>query len=192
MTENLESDAFVSVSEIAANLRNMSAADLVRIRQISKLRAVAMSEVTWEDLLNESFRRALEGTRRCPRSVPLIAFLAQTIRSLASEEARRVESSNTVREVDLGTPDGEIGGSLDDLAVNLVHPEREASARSSLTQIEAFFADDAEALKVIHSLAEGRAPSEAQKDAGMTATQYASTQRRIRRRLSQFLDKEAQ
>lgn len=186
MTAIQATDDFASVSEVALALANLSKADMTRIKQIAKLRSAGLDVMGWEDLLNESLQRMLEGVRRWPKSVPFIAFLAQTVRSVASDEWRRLRAENTGRESDLGLHADGSERSLADLAVNPIDPEREVVARRSLEEIEALFADDSEALGVIHGLAQGSTPQEVQHDGAMNSTQYASAQKRIRRRLSRL------
>ena len=62
-------------------------------------------------------------------------------------------------------------------------PERRASAEETIRRIEDAFEGDGEALRVLAAMASGQSPREIQQEIGMDQTRYASTRRRIRRRL---------
>ena len=175
-----------TTAEVAAALVALSGADLVRLKRIAQLRSTGLSPVNWEDLVNEAVARSLAGARAWPRSIPFIAFLAQTIRSIASEERRRLDHEQTCVEADLRSgedDDQPIAG----LAVNHITPERELIARKTLKDIENLFHDDQEAKSILHGFGQGATPEQIQASAALTPTQYASAQRRIRRRLARYL-----
>lgn len=176
-------DIHATTAEVAAALVALSDADLVRLKQIAQLRSAGLSTVTWEDLVNEAAVRSLAGARRWPRSIPFIAFLAQTIRSIASEEWRRLEHEQTSVEADLGSGEDD-DQPIANLAVDHLTPEREVIARKTLNDIELLFHDDQEAKVILHGFAQGATPEQIQASASLTPTQYASAQRRIRRRLA--------
>ena len=174
-----------STQEAALTLRDLSQADLLRLKQIAKMRSSGLASLDWEDLVNEAVARVLAGTRRWPKSVPFIAFMAQTIRSVASEEWRRLDQAQVTLESEMASTDeGEPITSLADIAANPIHPEREVISRRTLSEIEALFVNDAEAHQVLFGLAQGLAPAEIQTDSGMSPIQYASAQKRIRRSLA--------
>ena len=54
---------------------------------------------------------------------------------------------------------------------------------ATFDELEDAFEGDGEALRVLASMASGRSPRETQQEIGMDETRYASTLRRIRRRL---------
>ena len=56
-----------------------------------------------------------------------------------------------------------------------------------LQEIETLFAEDAVGLAVLEAAARGDSAAEVQAQLGLDATTYASTLRRIRRRLSSYL-----
>jgi DNA-directed RNA polymerase specialized sigma24 family protein len=62
--------------------------------------------------------------------------------------------------------------------------EREVIARRTLERIFAVFAKDRNALAILRGLADGSSPEEIQRANDISPKQYASTQKRIRRRLS--------
>lgn len=179
-----------STAEVQAAFVTLSNADLIRLKQIAQLRSAGLSTITWEDLVNEAVVRSLAGARRWPRLIPFIAFLAQTIRSIANEEWRRLDHEQTSVEADLKS-------NIDDdqpiahLAFDSITPEREVSARKALNDIDTLFKDDLEAKSILHGFAQGATPEQIQAATSLTSTQYASAQRRIRRQLARhFAEKE--
>ena len=172
--------------EIAAALRCLSDADLRRLERIARIRVAGLHAVDWQDLFHEAIIRLLDRSRRWPREVPLVVFLRETMRSIASDHWRRLKAPVVVSEseanTDSVTGDGIVGNAAD----WTTQPERSASAGQVLEKIEREFADDADALQVIDGMARGKSPQAIQDEACMNATRYASTQRRIRRRLARM------
>ena len=172
--------------EIAAALRSLSDADLRRVERIARIRVTGLHAVDWRDLLNEAIVRLLDGSRNWPRDVPLVVFLRETMRSIASEYWRRLKAPVVVSESEANTARVTGDGIVDNTADWTTQPERRASADQVLELIEREFADDAEALHVIDGMVRGNSPRAIQEKACMNATRYASTQRRIRRRLARM------
>lgn len=171
-----------SREEVVQALQSLSKADLLRLKQLAKLRCVGLHVMDWEDLLNEAITRILAGSRRWPRQVPFLAFMAQTFRSIASEEWRRLELANTTSESDLG--DSHDSRALESAALDPIHPGREVLARKALEEIEALFQGDPSAMAILQGFAQGYTPDEIMGQNGFSSTQYATLQRRIRRKLS--------
>lgn len=174
-----------SIDEVVTALDALTPEDLLRLRQLAKLRSTALVVMGWEDLLNEAIRRVLEGARLWPKAVPFIAFMVQTMRSIASEERREQQTHATVAEADLVGADG-TPLSLDQLSSNEVDPPRETAARQLLGRIESLFTGDQAALAVLRGFALGLTPEEIQEAGSLSTTQYATTQRRIRRALARM------
>lgn len=171
-----------TLTEVAEALHAMSQADRVRLARFARLRATGLAAWDWEDLLHEAIDRVLSGSRKWPRSVPLIAFMCGTIRSIAGDlwRERRSRSdadsqATTENQVEHDLPDDSPG------------PERQVMARRTLERILDVFEDDDEALAIVKGLADGSNPEEIQISRGMTAKNYASAQRRIRRRISSMM-----
>jgi DNA-directed RNA polymerase specialized sigma24 family protein len=156
--------------DVGAALAALSEEDLLRLRALARLRARALPDsVSWSDLLHEAVLRALAGARPWPPGVPLLAFLAGVMRSLCDEHWRCHR-----RQHDLSAlPDS---GGADD-------PERACAAAEVLTAIQRLFASDTAALKVITGLISGMAAADIRRQCGLTAVEYDTTRRRIRRTL---------
>ncbi len=167
-----------TLTEVAEALHAMSQADRVRLAHFARLRAAGLPGWDWEDLLHEAIDRVLSGSRKWPRSLPLIAFMCGTIRSIAGDLWRERRSRP-----DVG-PQANTEDQEDDLPDDAPGPERQVMARRTLERILDLFEGDDEALAIVKGLANGSSPEEVQISRGMTAKSYASAQRRIRRRIS--------
>lgn len=156
--------------------------DLLRLKAIARLHARGLPpEVGWADLLQEAFARVLEGSRKCPEGVPMVAFLAGVMRSIRTEHFRRARRVTArlqlLTQLDLaGDPDAEAGDPAPD-------PERHLIALEQLAGIERLFADDPRALQIIEGLFEGGSPEQIRATFEMSKTEYDSTRRRMRRAL---------
>ncbi len=159
-------------SDIARAIRALSAADRRRLEAIARLRARAMpGGLGWADLLHEAIRRALDGARRWPHGVPLVAFLAGIMRSVWSEQRRRP------------SPEA-LPAALEDEVVDAAPgPERIVAAAQAVGAIYRLFAGDAPALAVLAGLAEGLPAAQIRTASGLSETEYDSTRRRMRRAL---------
>jgi RNA polymerase sigma factor (sigma-70 family) len=155
----------------ALALKLVTEVDLLRLKVIARLHARGLpSHIDWSDLLQEAFARMLDGSRRRPDDVPLVAFLAGVMRSLKAEHWRR-----THREAK------QLPKLLAEECDPSPSPERRLIATQELALIDQLFADDFPALQVILGLADGRSPEEICASYDMSKTEYDSTRKRIRR-----------
>jgi DNA-directed RNA polymerase specialized sigma24 family protein len=164
--------------DVGAALVALSDDDLLRLRALARLRARSLpGDVAWSDLLHEAVLRALEGARRWPPGVPLLAFLAGIMRSLCDEHWRRrrreraaahPESAGTQTPIEL-TSDAD--------------PERACAAAEALAAVDRLFVSDIVALKVIAGLTNGLGAEEIQSHYGLSAVEYDTARRRMRRAL---------
>jgi RNA polymerase sigma-70 factor (ECF subfamily) len=153
---------------VGAALAALSEEDLLRLRAIARLRARSLpGGMSWSDLLHEAVLRALTGARPWPPGVPLLAFLAGVMRSLCDEQWRRHRRQDHL-------PTSHHSGGADD-------PERACAAAEALATIQRLFASDAAALKVITGLISGMAAEDIRRHYDMTAVEYDTTRRRMRR-----------
>ncbi len=177
-----------SKQEVMDGLRGLTDADLRRLERIARLRAIGLHDIDWRDLLHEAIARMLDGTRQWPKDVAIIVFLRETMRSIASEHWRRGGINPVLSESQLRDTADDLEGSLLETGADPVaSPERDAAASEALSQIEQVFRSDANALQVIEGMAMGKSPREIQEEGQMDVRQYASTQKRIRRKLARSL-----
>lgn len=174
-----------SQKEAAVALSRLSDADLRRLERIARFRAIGLYELDWQDLLHDAIVRLLDGTRHWPTSVPLIAFLHETMRSIASDHWRRRYTNPVILEAQLSRKDNDsnpfLVESVSDPTVDL---ERDVSVDETLARIMKVFEGDSIAMRVIFGMAVGKSPNEIQTENHISAKQYATTQRRIRRTLT--------
>lgn len=167
----------------ALALKLVSEMDLLRLKAIARLHARGLPPtVDWSDLLQEAFTRLLEGSRKCPEGVPLVAFLAGVMRSIKADHCRRARggASRLLRmrtELDL---DDDPAGVVSDPGPD---PERSLIAMQELAEMDRLFADDLRVLQVIEGLFEGWAPEQIRAKYDMSKTEYDSTRKRMRRAL---------
>jgi RNA polymerase sigma-70 factor (ECF subfamily) len=173
----------IAPAETALALELVSELDLLRLKTIARLHARGLPpDVAWDDLLQEAFTRVIVGTRKRPEGVAMVAFLAGIMRSLKADHWRRVGAGVAGREplrIDHQADDSrEV--ELSDPAPG---PERALIARQELNAIKQLFADDPVSLRIIEGLGEGLAADEIRATAGLSATDYHSARRRMRRTL---------
>lgn len=175
-------EALATTDEVAEALAALSKADIARLSAIARIRAHYAPGLDWRDLLHGAIERSLDGTRRWPRNLPFFVFLREVMRSQASEYRRKTLSGPVRVEADLLS--GEAEAQLLAAASDDPDPQREVAARQALASIRTLFEGDAAVLAIIEGLGQGHTPEETQEIAGITVTQYASAQRRIRRGLA--------
>lgn len=164
--------------DVGAALAALSDDDLLRLRALARLRARGLpSGVAWSDLLHEAMLRALEGTRRWPPGVPLLAFLAGIMRSLCNEQWRRRRRENPLPQPGEAAAMALVGAASDD------DPERAYAATEALAAVDRLFASDPVALKVIAGLTHGLGAEEIQRLYGLSVVEYDTARRRMRRAL---------
>jgi DNA-directed RNA polymerase specialized sigma24 family protein len=169
-----------TTADIARAIHALSNADLVRLKALARLWARGLpAGVGWADVLHEAIARALDGSRKWPPGVPILAFLSGIMRSICEDQWRRAR-----REAEVLVRDEE----LTDVCafgeeVKSPSPERVVAAAQSLAVIDRLFAGDPQAQKVIAGLAEGLTPPEICKRYGMSEREYDTTRKRMRRAL---------
>src|SRR5262249_54808338 len=71
--------------DIARAIQSLSDADLVRLKALARLWTRGLPPcVDWADVLHEAITRALDGSRKWPPGVPILAFLSGIMRSSAA------------------------------------------------------------------------------------------------------------
>ena len=142
--------------DIAHEIAALADTDLLRLRgDRAGFGSAAFRGVEWTDILNESILRLLNGSRRRPEGVALVAIVAMTMRSIADEHWRVVR---------LRAPDPRGSGwdhTLDQADDSPeAYPERTTAAAQALAGLDRVFAQDAVVLKLLAGLAEGLSAAE--------------------------------
>ena len=135
------------------------------------------------DLLNEAIDRVLRGSRTWERSIPLTAFLYETMRSIASIDTRYPERRPLSYEDWLdgscdttARPDNEYSLSPEELLCRRQETER---AARTISESKARLSNDAKAIAVIDSISRDMTPAEARKEYGMSEKDYKAARERF-------------
>ena len=142
MPSDFADPAESSTEPVARALAALTPSDLLRLKRVAQLRARLIPGLEWDELLNEALLRALDGSRRWPEGVPLLAFIAGIMRSLvdgrAQERRRLAERALAVGQTPAAPP----------------APDARLHARQCLAAIAKFFAGDPDVLALIAALAQ--------------------------------------
>ena len=165
--------------EATCAIRALSDVDLLRLKAIARVWARGLPDgLGWADVLNEAIARVLDGSRRWPPGVPLLAFLSGVMRSICDDYWRRArrDLGLLVRFedfVDLAAPAEETEPTPD--------PERVLAAGQALAAIDRLFAGDPPVLKIIAGLADGLTAKEICRVYAMSECEYDTARKRMRR-----------
>lgn len=181
----------LSVEEIRTASEGFSDADWIRLGKIARTFGWTQRRDP-DDLLQIALERALDGSRRCPRSVDVIRFLAEAMRSIASDEAKSLKRKPELRLVPRHGVD-------EDGPLEYDHPdptqnaeaalEGEQEAQRILSAVLAVFDDDVAAQTIVEGDAEGMDAHELRELTGLSEREYPSKRRLIRRRLEKAFPK---
>lgn len=146
---------------------------------------------TYEDLLHEAMVSIYEGAESadCGRhwrkdEVPFVAFVAGTMRSIASHWFEAHEDDEyTEADLLIESEDGDLISPLDAAPSGAPNQERGASAKEELGATLKLFSDDDDAVLIIEGWAEGMTGPEIVKELGMPQPQYDAGVKRIRYRV---------
>ncbi|UFZ05575.1 sigma-70 family RNA polymerase sigma factor [Bradyrhizobium ontarionense] len=134
----------------------------------------------WADVLHEAIVRVLDGSRVWPFGVPILAFLSGVMRSICDDYWRCVRREQRL----LVSRDGQgQGSSSADPIDELADPERVAVAVAGLAEVMRLFAGDPVVLKIIDGLANGLVARDICRAYGISALDYDTARRRMRRTL---------
>lgn len=127
-------------------------------------------------LYQEAVVQAIVGERHCPRNVPLVAFLAMTMRSLASHRRDALKKQVSPDELE------ESGNPL--TATNQHNPEEaliDNEASEFIAQCKEMMKDDEDAQIAILFIAEGKKGKDLREALGVEQTKLDYIMRRIRK-----------
>ena len=186
--------ASLSETEVAEAIRGLTTAGWNRLNKIARFYACNCAQEP-DDLLQEAFTRAIAGSRRCPRHVDPIRFLAEAMRSIASDgkkAAQRQEKTHAnanyagLRLV-VSTPNAD--AVADDAPTPEEEVASEEAAAKSKAAILSLFADDLMAQTIVEGRMEEMEADDIRAVTGLEMIAYASKCRLIRRRIEQAYPK---
>ena len=185
--------------EIDRAIRDLSGADWTRLGRVAA-RYARNGLFKPDDLLQEAFCRALDGSRKCPVHVDPVRFLAEVMRSVADGELQksRVQpdsnADNDSRKCEAFprlVPIANHGG--DETAINPPDPaldpeQRTGSAKEAATMracLLSLFRDDEIAQVIVEGMMEGIDGEDLRELTDLDKTAYQTKRRLIRRRINQ-------
>jgi DNA-directed RNA polymerase specialized sigma24 family protein len=168
-------------TDAASAVEALSETDLVRLKALARLWSRGLpGGIGWADVLHEAIVRVLDGSRPWPPGVPILAFLSGVMRSICHDYWRRVRHEQRLLvsrddRLQSGPPPEPVDAAAD--------PERVAAAVAALAEIIRLFAGDAVALKIIDGMAGGLTATEIRSAYDISALDYDTARRRMRRAL---------
>lgn len=172
--------------EIADAIKDLSDADWVRLRKVSVIYA-RHRLIEPDDLLQEAFRRALDGSRNCPIHVDPVKFLAEAMRSIADAESQKAQARPQL------VPIANHGG--EEAVFNppdpAPSPEKSAESAQEAAALQerllSLFEDDEIAQVIVEGIMEGMTGEELRELTDLDSTAYQSKRKLIRRRIDKRL-----
>ena len=164
--------------EVLEKLDSLTAEDKIRLRLIER-RRLGGTDFKEGLLYQEAVCQAILGERKCPRDASFVAFLAQSMRSVASHRRKRL-----ARQVPITKSDHE--GKVVDLQIasDLPDPETamiEQEATDVVATIYSCFEGDDEAQLTIMAIAEGKKGKELREELGIDQARFDYIMKRIQR-----------
>src|SRR5688572_15868919 len=93
-TPSASAEPVLSTAEVIDRIRNLSVSDALKFKKSSEYLSYSGGRPP-EELRNEAIRRAVQGTRKCPRNIDLVVFLYGVMRSIVSADRKaRLRSPN--------------------------------------------------------------------------------------------------
>jgi DNA-directed RNA polymerase specialized sigma24 family protein len=177
-------------AETAAAIRALSPAQWARLRKVAGLFAFGRL-MEAEDLLQEAFRRALDGERKCPVRVDVVRFLAEAIRSIRDGELKPAKR----RPVLVPRPPAEaepaqVPEPIDpapNAEERLAAADEESIRERKREEVIGLFADDPAAQVIVEGIMEGMRGEDLRALTDLDPTGYESKRRLIRRRIEKAI-----
>lgn len=178
-------DSVLSREEIEQAIRTLPEAGMVRLRRIATACCPGRPQDA-KDLLQEAFARALSGSRKCPRHVDVVRFLAEAMHSISSDAAKERQRHPELQAVSLFASDGMLALDPPDCSANAEQQLASDGEVKRITRaIVALFDDDPVAQVMVEGIMEDMEGEQLRELAGLTKLAFASKRRLIRRRIEQ-------
>jgi DNA-directed RNA polymerase specialized sigma24 family protein len=167
--------------DVEQAIRRLTDNDYRHLGKVADYRSLSLMAIglgwSGDDLLQEAITRTLEGDRKWPRGVSLMAHLWGTMRSIASHVPDELKGGK----IETATTDDE--SRSQGIVLKSQSPDQEviAAAQQRLAIIENRFADDDGVALVIEGLASGMTGPEIQEALGITQREYETRMTRLRR-----------
>lgn len=176
-------ETVLSVAEITDGINNLSDADLMRIKRASQYLSYGGSRVP-EELRQEAVKRAVDGTRKCPRHVGIAKFICRAMESIASSDrkaASRKRMSPVTSEHNSGS------ASIPECHDPRLTPEDQILTQEAADEIRAallpLFQGDLVAQALVNGMIKGMEGLELREFVGLNEKAFATKRRLVRRRI---------
>jgi hypothetical protein len=170
----------LSETEVRNEISSLTASERTKLIKIARSYGrISLEEP--DELVHEAICRILDGTRKWPRDLEKLRFLAGVIKSIAGDRKRALrqtvllDEEREVREARRGLMDYE--GT----------EARAIRAKLDVKRIITLFDDDSIAQKMLMGMADGTRGEDLEQASGLSATEYESKRKKIRRRIEKFL-----
>ena len=178
-SEPAASGEFLDSEGISEALDSLSAENRLKLREIERV-ALRGTDLSPGDLLHEALCAAIMGDRKCPRRVPLMAFIVQTMRSIASHHREK-----HLRESADGGTSQETQGAQPMFSGAVLDPEQVLiESENTVAAIHDSFDGDEQAQLVILGWSEGYRGKELRDFVGVDQTALDYAIKRIRRTMT--------
>lgn len=185
----------LSRAETADAIKALDADEKLKLHAIAQGRARGTGMVG-KDLLHETICRAMLGARRCPKNVPLMAFLVQTMRSISSHARDKYKAQRDREHADTGIDPVLLA---EEKSRAPLSPEDQAmrddedDARTKMVEeIFECFKDDPEAELLLLGWSDGLRGEKLREFVGVDQPALDYVAKRIRRRVKQIYPKGSQ
>lgn len=168
-----EKSEFLGIDEIGPAFDGLSHDDKLKLYAIEAIRRGG-TEFAKGELLREALCRTLNGVRKCPRDTSFIAFLATTMRSIASHSRKQSKRVLAMADPPETPPEDSYG------ALSAPSPEDHAVAASVLQEIYGHLENDEEATLVVMGWAVGLRGKALRDETGLDQAALDYAAKRIR------------
>lgn len=166
----------LSLSEVRTELEKLSEADILRLGATGEQYAWRCS-VDGSDLLSEAITKSLSGDRRCPRDISFIAFLVNTMKSIAFNERRKADLIPIQEPID-NDPANDTLFSVPDNKQGVLET---VETINELDALYAIFKNDECVTMLLMGLQDGYEPDEICEMEGWDRKKYNSIRKKLRR-----------
>ena len=168
----------LSAEEVLRELDSLSTTEIKKLRLIEERRRDG-TDFGPGMLYQEALCQAIVGERRCPIDTPFIAFIAQSMRSIASHRRKALS-----RQVPINRTGG--SGVIVELqiAADQPDPEQTLLEREAVDVVNVIYAlleGDDEAQLTVMAIADGKKGKTLREELGVTQAGYDYIMKRIRR-----------
>jgi hypothetical protein len=170
----------LSEAEVRSEINSLTAGEQTKLIKIAR----SYGRISFEEpdeLVHEAICRILDGTRKWPRDLEKLRFLAGVIKSIAGDRKRALrqtvplDEEREVREARRGLMDYE------------GIEARGIWAKLDVKRIMTLFDDDPIAQKILVGMADGTRGEDLEQASGLSPTEYESKRKKIRRRIERLL-----